>query len=84
MIERVYRDCIIIKDKRQDEDTVYRMMHQALHAYSDQMRMYNISESIIQALVKTVLPTKYYIRDAILSLSVTMHNVFISFINEKH
>ena len=48
---------IIIKDKRQDEDTVYRMMHQALHAYSDQMRMYDISESIIQAIIMIVLPT---------------------------
>ena len=39
-----------------DKNTVYCMMHQALDD-SDQTRKYGISESIIQALIMTLLQT---------------------------
>ena len=52
-LERGYRDCI--KRTRQGY-TVYRMMHQALED-SDQTRKYGIAESIIQALIMTLLQT---------------------------
>ena len=41
-------------DKTRQGYTVYRMMHQALDD-SDQTRKYGISESIIQALIMTLL-----------------------------
>ena len=53
-LERVYRDCI--KMTRDKTRTVYRMMHQALDD-SDQTRKYSISESMIQALIMTLLQT---------------------------
>ena len=55
ILERVYRDCI----KRTRDETrmyVYHMMHQALDD-SDQTRKYGITESIIQALIMTLLQT---------------------------
>ena len=54
-LERGYRDCIKGQETRQGY-TVYRMMHQALDN-SDQTRKYSISESIIQALIMTLLQT---------------------------
>ena len=43
--------------------------------HGDQMRKYGISESIVQALIMTLLPTMSYhgFRDAIHSHLVTMH-----------
>ena len=52
-LERGYRDCG--QETRQGH-TVYCMMHQALD-HRDQTRKYGISESIIQALIMTLLQT---------------------------
>ena len=59
-LEIRYRDCIKRAKDKTRRITVYRMMHQALDD-SDQTRKYGISESIVQALIMTLLQVLFHI-----------------------